>query len=191
MFNRKNCDKQEKYVPCVHSIHQRGLQRQVWPFLLTNTPKSAQQRHRHRNQLGTDQTIHVSLLHQTLWEILLSFLSKKRQKLSEANCVSLRGVTPKVLGWWDSPVCQRRAGSVSVGQRESQCGGENWRRLPKLTGIYPKGYRRMQASELLDLKDPQSKKQKYGVRKVQCLNRCNLLIKRSACRLPTKARSDF
>lgn len=80
---------------------------------------------------------------------------------------------------------------MSVGQSEPQRGGESQRRLPKVTGIYPKGYRRMQASELLDLKAPQSKKQKYGVRKVQCLNRCNLLIKRSACRLPTKARSDF
>lgn len=122
---------------------------------------------------------------------LLSFMSKKRQKLSGTNCVSLPGVTLKVLGWWHCPVCQRRASSVSVGQSESQCAGENQRRLPGVTGIYPKGYRRMQASELLDLKDPQSKKQKCGVRKVQCLNRCNLLIKRSACRLPTKARSDF
>lgn len=70
-----------------------------------------------------------------------------------------------------------------AGQYESPCGGDDLRRLPKVTGIYPKGYRRMQASELLDLKDLQSKKQKYGVSKVQCLNRCNLLTKRSACRL--------
>ena len=55
-----------------------------------------------------------------------------------------------------------------VGQSESHCGGDNQRRLPEVTGIYPKGYRRMQASELLDLKAPQSKKQKYGVSKVQC-----------------------
>lgn len=63
--------------------------------------------------------------------------------------------------------------------------------LPKMTGIYPKAYRRMQASELLDLKDLQSRKQNYGVSKVQCLNRCTLLIE-SACRFsPTKARSNF
>lgn len=80
-------------------------------------------------------------------------------------------------------MCQRRESSVLVGQSESHCGGDNQRRLPKVTGIYPKGYRRMQASELLDLKDLHSKKQKYGVSKVQCLNRCNLLIKRCACRL--------
>lgn len=78
---------------------------------------------------------------------------------------------------------QKRVSCMLVGQLESHYGGDNQRRLPKVTGIYPKGYRRMQASELLDLKDLQSKKQKYGVSKVQCLNRCNLLIKRSACRL--------
>lgn len=77
MFSRKNCDWHEKYVPCVHNIHQRGLQSQVWLFLLTDTPKSAQQRHKHRNQLGTNQTIHVSLLHQALSETFWVLWARK------------------------------------------------------------------------------------------------------------------
>lgn len=75
-------------------------------------------------------------------------------------------------------MCQRRENSVQVGQSESLYGGDNQRRLPKVTGICPKGYRRMQASELLDLKDLKSRKQNYGDSKVHCLNRCTLLIKK-------------
>lgn len=117
-------------------------------------------------------------------------MSKRRQQLLEAN--SITEVKLEDMGWWQLTMCQRRENSVQVGQSESHYGGDNQRRLPKVTGICPKGYRRMQASELLDLKDLKSRKQNYGDSKVHCLNRCTLLIKKSACRLSlTKARSDF
>lgn len=113
----------------------------------------------------------------------MSVIGKRRQKLLDANCYFLNWSEARGLGLVAlDHVLEERSG-VLVRRLESHWGGDNQRIQPKVTGIYPKGCRRMQASELLDLKDLQSKKQKYGVRKVQCLNRCNLLIKRSACRL--------
>lgn len=126
-----------------------------------------------------------SFFHQMISEVLSVIKAREC-----SNCwVKLLSPLLESQGWWHW-LCARREKAVYYGAIWSHC-GDHQGILPKMTGIYPKVYRRMQASELLDLKDLQSRKQNYDVSKVQCLNRCTLLIE-SACRFSTtKARSSF